>query len=296
MLKLAEMVHEEAALTKRLLEEIELRQASSQYYGALLKFLKELCNEVLERTNHILAYLRTTDKPDPKYEKSLRYWIVLGSYVVRQINSYLDSFEYAEVLSVPSAVMQLLNRLFRKVTKHKEFMVRGTTEFNYTYQPIGTSLNTLASYFTIDSRLEDSFAIIKFPLVYGKSVMANCNLVHELGHLIVDSSDLTDKLDNIITAEKKRQINDIIETQSRSPGEQQDFDFPERKRRIERIIDNWIHETFADYIGIILLGPCTLLAFMKLIEPNDSHQTDDDEHPCDSLRIKMMLEILNKFK
>ncbi|MEK7354783.1 MAG: hypothetical protein AABZ77_09785, partial [Chloroflexota bacterium] len=75
---------EEAALTKRLLEEIELKQASSQYYDTLLKFLKSLCNEVLELTNSALDYLKVAARPNPKYEESLRNWLVLGSYVVRQ--------------------------------------------------------------------------------------------------------------------------------------------------------------------------------------------------------------------
>ena len=123
--------------------------------------------------------------------------------------------------------------------------------------------------------------------------MANCNLVHELGHLIVDSKDLPNKLDTVLADEKKQQIADIIESQARLPGMQYDFDFAQRKDRINKILSNWIHESMADYIGIILLGPCTLLAFMKLVEPKASHQRDDDEHPCDSLRIEMMLEILN---
>lgn len=298
MLKLATTVHEEATSTKKLLAEIELRQASSQYYDILLAFLKNLCNEVIELTSSILDYMKNKPKPNPEHEESLINWLVLGSFVVRQINTYCDSFEHAEVLSVPSVMMQLLNRLFRKVAKHKEFMVRGATEFNYTYQPIGKSLNKLASYFPSRKiiELEDSFAILKFPLVYGKNVMVNCNLIHELGHLIVDSKDLTSEFNNSLSVGKKRQITDIIEEEALLPGKQVDFGFATRKKEANRILENWIHETMADYIGVILLGPCTLFAFMRLIEPLVSHQKDDEEHPCNSLRVKMMLEILEVLK
>jgi len=298
VLKLTTTVHEEAALTKILLAEIELKQASSQCYDALLDFLRTLCNEVLELTNSVLDYLKTTPKPIPEHEELLRNWLVLGSYVVRQINNYCDSFEYAEVLSVPTAMMQLLNRLFRQVTKNKEFIVRGTASFNYTYQPIGQSLNKLASRFPSDKtpKLEDSFAIITFPLLYGKSVMANCNLVHELGHLIADSMDLNKRLDDSLSVEKRKKITEIIEQTVLPPGGQVDFGFAQRKKRANMILENWIHETMADYIGILLLGPCTLFAFMKLMEPLASHQTDDDEHPCNSSRVGMMLEILEVLK
>jgi len=294
MIKLTTIVHEEAAATKKLLEEIELKQAPSQYYGKLLGFLKRLCEEVLELTRSISEYLKTTS--NPQQEQTLRTWLILGSYVIRQINSYCDSFEYAEVLSVPSATMQLLNKLFRTVTKRKAFMVRGTTEFNYMYQPIGATLNNLASRIS-DSipKLEDSFAILIFPIAYSKNVMANCSLVHELGHLIVDSKQLTNKLESILEADKKRQVLEIVERHAR-PGPQLDFQSAQRKDHINRILQNWIHEVMADFIGILLLGPCNLLAFMKLIEPLGSHQRDDDEHPCSASRIGMAVEALNKLK
>lgn len=294
MLKLTTIVHEEAAATKKLLEEIGLKQAPSQYYGRLLYFLQSLCDEVIELTNSISEYLLTT--ANPQQMQTLRTWLILGSYTIRQINSYCDSFEYAGVLSVPSATMQILNKLFRTVTKSKEFMVRGTTELNYMYQPIGVTLNNLASHFPGSTpKLEDSFAILLFPIAYSKNLMANCNLVHELGHLIVDSNKLTNRLENVLEVAKKRQIAEIIEHYTR-PGEQYDFQSAQRRVRINRILQNWIHEVMADFIGILLLGPCHLLAFMKQIEPLGSHQKDDDEHPCSASRIGMMVEALEELK
>ena len=219
---LAAIVREEAAATKKLLEEIELQQAYSNHYGQLLDFLKNLCVEVLQMTDDISSL---TSTPNPQREETLKRWLVLGSYVIRQINSYCDSFEYADALAVPGATMQLLYKLLKKTIKSNAFMVKGTTEFSYMYKPIGATLNKLGLQMSPSlMKLDDSFALLIFPLAYRRNVMVNCNLVHELGHLIVDNKMLTQELDNLLSEGKKVQIAEIVEKHSR-PQARQQFDF-----------------------------------------------------------------------
>jgi len=293
---LAAIVREEASATKKLLEQIELEQASSNYYGQLLEKLKAMCEEVQKMTDEMSSYVTTP--PNPNREEILKRWLVFGSYVIRQINSYCDNFENADLLAVPSATMQLLYKLLKKTTKSKAFLVKGSTEFIYAYRPIGHHLNELGSHLAESiPKLEDSFAVLKFPLAYSGNVMANCNLVHELGHLIVDNRELTKELDKILSSEKRIQIAEIIERHSRpEAGVQLSFQSARDRDEINRVIENWIHETLADFIAIQLIGPSALFAFLNHIEPMDSHKRDDEEHPCNSTRIKMFIEILHRMK
>jgi hypothetical protein len=52
----------------------------------------------------------------------------------------------------------------------------------------------------------------------------------------------------------------------------------------------------ADFIALHLIGPSALFAFLNQIEPMDSHRRDDEEHPSNSTRIKMIVEILKRMK
>jgi len=97
MLRLNNVVHEEIASTKRLLEEIELRQPPSAHYTTLLKFFKQLCDYTLGVIESIPQYFNTKSKQRKQQEQILKRMIQLASYVVRQINSYCDCFEYAGV-------------------------------------------------------------------------------------------------------------------------------------------------------------------------------------------------------
>jgi len=116
-----------------------------------------------------------------------------------------------------------------------------------------------------------------------------------MGHLIVDGEKLTVKLESSLPPELKKTVADTIERHARN-GKQLNFYFVQRKDKMNQILNHWIHETLADFVAILLIGPCSLFSFMKLIEPLGAHDRDDDEHPCTSIRIKMMLAILQKLK
>ena len=303
MLTLANTVHAEIGATKRLLEEIKLRQSPSIHYDELLIFFNQMNDYTNSMVESIETFMSNETRIEKRQEIIMRTMILHASYITRQINSYCNSFEYADQLTVSSASMQLLHRLLGYVSTHKAFIVRGTTKYNYTYDPIGDSLNRLASALnklaststeTIKT-LDQSFAVVSFPLAINKNVLLNCNLVHEMGHLIVDSENLQDKLWETLDSKKKEDVGKIIEKHAML-GRQIDFETAKRTKEINRVLSNWIHEAMADCLGLCLLGPAFMFAFIEFIEPLGVFYRDDDEHPCSATRINMMFELLQKLK
>ena len=300
MIKLVNIVKEEIAETRKLLEAIELRQTPSIYYESLLFFFKQICDYASETLEYIPVHMGTPTRNKKRTTRILRRMIYLSSSAVRQINSYCGSFDYADRLIVPNASIQLLNKILREITNDRAFIVQGISEFNYMYNPIGQRLNELAS--TISDKigkLDDSFAIISFPLARKDNLLANCNIFHELGHLIVDCEDLSNRFFAGLDKDKQDKITEIIERHigdPRSAIHQYGFESIQQKSRITKTFKNWVHEVMADVIGLYLIGPAIMFSFLNIIEPMGAYQRDDDEHPCSVTRIKIMIGVLTRLR
>lgn len=290
MPELITIVHEQTAATKQLLQQIELRQSPSAHYDLLLNFLKNLCGRVDSGVEAVSNLLRSTPHPEAAVELASQELLVLFSHVLREIHYYCECFDHAERLAIPNSMMQLLNKLARDIVQAKPFILRGTLQFNYMYNPIGRQLNRLAgSIPESTATIDDNFATFSFPLANSQSILANCALLHEFGHLVVDSLGLIQQLGGRLLPETQEGIMDIVQKHARV-DKQADFDIMERINSTNRILENWIHESLADMIGLHLLGPAHLFTFIYWIQLLHSHQVDDPEHPCDSYRLKLMLD------
>jgi hypothetical protein len=137
--------------------------------------------------------------------------------------------------------------------------------------------------------IDDDFATFSFPLANSRNILANCALLHEFGHLVVDSLGLVQQLGGRLPLETQIRLTAIVREHAQA-GIQGDFDIMERISSTNRILENWIHESLADMIGLHLLGPAHLFTFIYWIQLLHSHQVDDPEHPCDSYRLKLMLD------
>lgn len=290
MPELITIVHEQTAATKQLLQQIELRQSPSAHYDLLLDFLKNLCGRVDSEVEAVSNLLRSTPHPEAAVELALQELLVLFSHVLREIHYYCECFDHAERLAIPNSMMQLLNKLARDIVQAKPFILRGTLQFNYMYNPIGRQLNRLAGSIPESiATIDDNFATFSFPLANSRNILANCALLHEFGHLVVDSLGLVQQLGGRLLPETRERIMDIVRKHAQV-DKQADFAIMERISSTNRILENWIHESLADMIGLHLLGPAHLFTFIYWIQLLHSHQVDDQEHPCDSYRLKLMLD------
>jgi len=291
MPELITVVREQTAATRQLLRQIELRQSPSAHYDLLLDFLKNLCGCVDSEVEGVSNLLRSTSDPEAAVE-ILQELLVFSSHALREIHYYCECFDHAEQLTIPNSMMQLLNKLARDIAQEKPFILRGTLQFNYIYNPLGRQLNRLAgSIFETAPTIDDNFATFSFPLANSGNILANCALLHEFGHLVVDSLGLIQQLDRCLLPETQAKIMDIVREHAQlGLGTQADFEIMERINNTNRILENWIHESLADIIGLHLLGPAHLFTFIYWIQPLHSHQMDDPEHPCDLYRLKLMLD------
>jgi len=290
MPELITIVYEQTAATKQLLQQIELRQSPSAHYNILLDFLNNLCSRVDSEVDAVSHLLRSTSPPEAAVELALQELLVLSSHVLREIHYYCECFDHAERLAIPNSMMQLLNKLAKDIVQEKPFILRGTLQFNYMYNPIGRQLNRLAGSISESiATIDDNFAIFSFPLANSGNILANCALLHEFGHLVVDSLELVQQLGRRLPPETQIRLKDIIQEHAQA-GIQADLDIMERVISTNGILEHWIHESLADMIGLHLLGPAYLFIFIHWIQPLQSHQTDDDEHPCDSYRLKLIFD------
>lgn len=290
MPELITIVYEQTAATKQLLQQIELRQSPSAHYNILLDFLRNLCGRVDSEVDAVSHLLRSTSPPEAAVVLALQELLVLSSHVLREIHYYCECFDHAERLAIPNSMMQLLNKLAGDIVQEKPFIIRGTLQFNYMYNPIGRQLNRLAGSISESiATIDDNFATFSFPLANSRNILANCALLHEFGHFVVDSLGLVQQLGGRLPPETQTRLMDIIRERAQA-GIQADFDIMERISSTNRILENWIHESLADMIGLRLLGPAHLFTFIYWIQLLHSHQVDDPEHPCDSYRLKLMLD------
>jgi len=291
MLELDQIVHEQAVAIKRLLAQVELRQSPSAYYDRLLRFLIDLCDrtEVEIRAVSELAR-RHGNGPDGRIQQASQQLVIFCSHVLREIHYYCESFDYAEQPTIPTAMMQLIKKMGNQIAHQKPFILRGAFQFNYMYNPIGKYLNSLASRISENADLlDDAFATFSFPMANNQNILANCALVHEFGHLVVDAARLLEKLSQDLPHEIRTSVTQIVDQHARA-GNQLDFGVMQRTERANEVLVSWIHESLADLIGLHLLGPAHLFTFLYCIQPYGKHEADDEEHPCDSYRVKMMLD------
>ena len=211
MPELITIVYEQTAATKQLLQQIELRQSPSAHYDLLLDFLKNLRSRVGSEVETVSNLLRRTSHPEAAVELAIQNLLALFSHVLKEIHYYCECFDHAERLAIPNSMMQLLNKFARDIVQAKPFILRGTLQFNYMYNPIGRQLNRLAgdipeSIATID----DNFATFSFPLANSQNILANCALLHEFGHLLVDSLGLIQQLGGRLLPETRTRIMGIV--------------------------------------------------------------------------------------
>ena len=288
MPELTIIVREQTAATRKLLQQIELRQSPSDDYDTLLNFLLGLCDQVdseVEAVSNLLV-----SHPRVEVEQALQQLLVFCSHVLREVHYYCENFDHADRLVIPNPTMQLLGKLARDIRPNRPFILRGTLQFNYMYNPIGRQLNRLARSISEEvSPIDENFCTLSLPLANSQNILANCILFHEFGHLIVDSLGLIQEVGKGLLLATRTKIMHIIQEHAQV-GLQADFDIMERVSNTNEILENWIHESLADMIGLHLLGPAHLSSFLYWIRPFHSHEADDPEHPSDSYRLRLMID------
>jgi len=291
---LIKIVREQAASTEQLLQQIKLRQSPSGYYDELLSFLLSLCKHVNDEVEKVSTIVQGGPRLPVEGEAAAKELkVVFYSHVLGEIHSHCESFDHAEQLTIPIPMMQFLNRLGKDIGYQKPFILRGMLLFNYMYHPIGRYLNALAASVSSTIELIDPhFATFSFPLANSQDLLVNCALVHEFGHLAVDTAGLI----NVINQNPQvvTKVTKIVREHA-SKKVSTELEIMTKINKINDVLISWTHEVLADLVGIELLGPAHLFSFIYLITPSGSHQRDDPEHPCDSYRLKLMINAIGKF-
>lgn len=144
--------------------------------------------------------------------------------------------------------------------------------------------------------LPEEIGLLMFPYCGVKEVLVNCDLFHEMGHYIYETTDLGIQIRLDIRDSLAKFIEDkqLLNTETALFVGQRLFNY------VCALLLTWSEEIFADILAIRVLGPAFHLAYLELqqvLPPATSDTTIATEgggendfsetHPADNFRFKL---------
>lgn len=173
----------------------------------------------------------------------------------------------ADSLSIPFSLVTFLNHIARELQKDTSvsLVVTGTSELNYfknNLKPQRDLSQRLASSVVSDYPiLSEKMGILNFPYCASSEVLINCDLFHELGHYVYESTDL----EQTFFGEIEEKCLEFVQENPLPPtGHGINFVSPKVLNYVRSLLLNWTDEIFADAFAIGVLGPAFHLAYLEI--------------------------------
>ena len=197
----------------------------------------------------------------------------------------------SDSLSIPFSLATFLNHIVGELVKPKKaslVVLSGSNLMYYKYNL--KAMRDLTRY--LSSRIKDypelgeDIGILMFPYCAAQEVLVNCNLFHEMGHYIYETTRLEETFRNTL-------VNNLA----------QFFTDPEIMKKVEApllawrsllnyvltLMLRWSDEIFADIFVIRVLGPAFHLAYREIehIIPTTLGSNFSETHPADDYRFQV---------
>ena len=177
-------------------------KAKKTYLPETKKFL----NYIVESLGSIKGFVwENVDIPpsEPLMKSKLRGFKDIKN-IVSLLYIYTKQAIDADTLSIPFSLTTLLNRISKEIQKSDEVslvVLSGSNLMYYKYnlvqlRDLSSSLSTnVIKDYPIFS--EDT-GILMFPFCAAREVLVNCNLFHEMGHYIYETTKLQEQVQEMI--------------------------------------------------------------------------------------------------
>lgn len=205
----------------------------------------------------------------------------------------------ADSLSIPFSLATYINHIAQEIQRPltAKIVVVGSPNLMY-YKWNLADLRDLAK--RLQSKvngyppLPKEIGLLMFPYCGAKEVLVNCDLFHEMGHYIYETTDLESKIRSDIAThlaafiEQEQLLNEI---QSALFVANRLYNY------VGRLLLTWADEIFADILAIKVLGPAFHFAYLELqqvlpvaiVSDTDlgAENAFSETHPADNFRFKL---------
>ena len=212
----------------------------------------------------------------------------------------------ADSLSIPFSLATYINHIAQEIQRPStaKIVVVGSPNLMY-YKWNLADLRDLSK--RLQSKvngyppLPKEIGLLMFPYCGAKEVLVNCDLFHEMGHYIYETTDLESKIRSDIGThlaafiEQEQLLNEI---QSGLFVANRLYNY------VGRLLLTWADEIFADILAIKVLGPAFHFAYLELqqvlpvaiVSDTDlgAENAFSETHPADNFRFKLHAKWLRK--
>ena len=219
---------------------------------------------------------------DAARERQLKRYVLL----LQEIQLVAEFLESSDVLAIPAAIAVYLEGASRLVLPDASLCLRADNDFNYSFEPLATTINQVITAGGLISRLPEPLALFRFPAVARDDVLLHAILAHELGHFVDEYADLYGQVLNVAGLPLFQMTKTRI-----ASGLGLDLSATSDSllaTRILAIFDNWLRELISDLVGVRLLGPAFALAAVELSDVNEEPGQGSTTHPPSSMRLHLI--------
>jgi len=219
------------------------------------------------------------------------------------INALVHFMEHSSHENVSQSTVFLIDRLTRDFGGDSRFLLTPIFENNFTYRNIGEHIRDLIhdafpNSKDILEKFPQNFSVLSFPSIHRDNIVPTILLAHEVGHFFsniknlekkvypeikLDYSTFTDYINKTVLKEKEQFSDQKTQTLIANNWEY-----------LWKSIQSWIRELLADAIGFRLTGPVFVFMLSETLLSISHHSEMTDEHPPPSMRIKIILEQIEK--
>ena len=266
---------------------------------------EEFLDYIVDSVDAVASSVRhdiETDIPDELLEAKLRDLGEIKRALVWVYTFAKQAIE-ADSLSIPFSLATYINYIAQEIQRPStaKIVVVGSPNLMYYKWNLGNlrDLSTrLASKVNGYPVLGGEIGLLMFPYCGAKEVLVNCDLFHEMGHYIYETTDLESKINTQIANSLAR----FIEDSGLMNGLEAPLFVANRLYNYVRgLLLTWADEIFADILAIRVLGPAFHLAYLELqqvlrvstaTDPSGGSEVGaenafSETHPADNFRFKL---------
>jgi hypothetical protein len=291
--KLSAQVESEAFCLLRLCADLTNFIRSGRTKRTYLYETEELLEHILQSLEATERFVRNViEKPpeDDLIRSKLRDFgeIKKGiSWLYILAKEAIDS----DSLSIPFSLATFLNHTVGELLKPKKaslVVLSGSNLMYYKYNL--KAMRDLTRY--LSTRIEDypelgeDIGILMFPYCASREVLVNCNLFHEMGHYIYESTSLEEEFSNDLV---NKLAHFLAEEKIASRIEAPLLAWRALRNYVLSLMLRWSDEIFADIFVIRVLGPAFHFAYREIehIIPTTLGSNFSETHPADDYRFQV---------
>lgn len=268
----------------------------------IISFLKSVNRAIVRRLER-LGLEALSSPTDKEAERDLHVSSQRFGHLLNVMDEYLRLLEFSTRSHISQGSVNLLETLTMGFKENERFILVPEYEFNYSYLDILRHLRSVVAEATIAipeaNRSPKSIAVLSYPNIFRENALANALLAHELGHFVVEQTNIVENLLNGFKFDEVL-LNRVVEEAKRAELRNQSHlteffeeDFIKSgimKEALEKLT-SWEIELASDLCAFRMVGPVFVYALSRfLLTLHDVDATND--HPSARVRLKLLVREL----